>query len=71
MTIKGTIIKLWAPIAILSLMAVSAESKLFGYFRGECDALCKQCKYECEARFKAGTFKRWMCKGKCRFNTTK
>ncbi|ORM39998.1 uncharacterized protein BXIN_1243 [Babesia sp. Xinjiang] len=59
MILKTSMKKLFATIALLSLLVASAEGKFIGYFNGQCDDLCKQCKYECESKFKAGTFKRW------------
>ncbi|CDR96824.1 hypothetical protein BBBOND_0307280 [Babesia bigemina] len=42
-----------------------AEGGVFSYFQGACDNVCQSCKFDCEKQYRAGTFNRWFCKGKC------
>ncbi|GIX60990.1 threonine ammonia-lyase [Babesia caballi] len=62
-----------ALVALLSATSLLdvVEGNPFGYFRGVCDPVCKECKHKCESLYKAGTFKRWMCKGRCKFDKAK
>ncbi|KAG6440097.1 putative integral membrane protein [Babesia bovis T2Bo] len=71
MAFKASVKRLCLGLAVLAYMGIGAEANIFGYFKGICDDVCKQCKYDCEAKYKAGTFKRWMCKGNCKLLTKK
>ncbi|KAK1933212.1 hypothetical protein X943_002728 [Babesia divergens] len=60
-------------LAVLSASLVMrfADGGLIAYVRGDCDTICTRCKNDCSRMYKAGTFKRWWCKGNCKLMQSK